>query len=167
MNGNYAKELALAVEAAHMAGRLIQERLARHGRTEFKSCPSDLVTEVDRQCELAITEVIGECFPSHAVVGEEHQANRPGNPGGEFTWYVDPLDGTTNFMFGLPLCSVSIALVRLGTPVLGVVHDPFRNQCQGFLKYFSILRCRAKRLIPSISAARETFHRVSVNAFSR
>jgi len=128
MNTHYDRELALAVRAAHEAGRLIRDRISRHLETHTKSCLSDLVTEVDRQCELAISAMIREHFPAHAVVGEEQQADQAGEPGGELTWYVDPLDGTTNFVFGVPLCSVSIALTRQGKPVLGVIYDPFRDE---------------------------------------
>lgn len=128
MNTTYNRELVLAVRAAHEAGRLIRDRISRHLETHTKSCLSDLVTEVDRQCELAITALIRSDFPAHAVVGEEQQADQTGEPGGEMTWYVDPLDGTTNFVFGIPLCSVSIALTRRGKPVLGVVYDPFREE---------------------------------------
>ncbi len=128
MNIPYEREQTLAVRAAHEAGRLIRDRICRHRETYTKSCMSDLVTEVDRQCELAITTMIQEAFPAHAIVGEEQQADRTGEPGGEMTWYVDPLDGTTNFVFGMPLCTVSIALTRLGKPVLGVVHEPFRDE---------------------------------------
>lgn len=128
MNTLYNQELELAVRAAHEAGRLIRDWFCRHRETHTKSCLSDLVTEVDRQCELAITAVLREHFPTHAVVGEEQQADQAGEPGGEMTWYVDPLDGTTNFVFGVPLCTVSIALTRSGKPVLGVVYEPFRDE---------------------------------------
>ncbi len=128
MNNNYQKELAIAIRAAREAGRLIRDKIYRHQITETKSCLSDLVTEVDRQAEACIVKLIKQHFPGHAVVGEEQEGNCAGEPGGAMTWYVDPLDGTTNFVFGVPFCAVSIALADHGIPVLGVVHDPLREE---------------------------------------
>lgn len=127
MTNRYRDELELAVQAAEKAGRLIREKINKHKVTEVKSCLSDLVTEVDRKSEDIIVGLIRDNFPAHSVVGEE-QGDMPGEPGGEMTWYVDPLDGTTNFVFGLHFCAVSIALADSGVPVLGVVHDPFREE---------------------------------------
>lgn len=121
-------ELEVAVQAAQEAGRLIKDKIYRHLITETKSCLSDLVTEVDRQAETGIARLIRRHFPGHAVVGEEQQGNCTGEPGGDVTWYIDPLDGTTNFVFGLPFCAVSIAMTEHGVPVLGVVHDPLREE---------------------------------------
>jgi len=128
MHKRYRDELDLAVRAAEKAGRLIRDKIYRHQVTETKSCLSDLVTEVDREAESCIIQLIQQHFPNHAVIGEEQQGNCPGEPGGTLTWYVDPLDGTTNFVFGVPFCAVSIALADRGVPVLGVVHDPMRQE---------------------------------------
>lgn len=130
LTNRYKDELQVAVQAAETAGKLIRERVNRHKITENKSCASDLVTEVDRQAEDIILQLIQTAFPTHTVMGEEHQSGREWLPGhGDSPiWYVDPLDGTTNFVFGLEFCSVSIALARRGIPVLGVVHDPFRQE---------------------------------------
>lgn len=128
MTNHYQKELSLAVRAAEKAGRLIRDKIYRHQVTETKSCLSDLVTEVDREAERCIVGLIQQQFPGYAVVGEEQQGNHPGEPGTAMTWYIDPLDGTTNFVFGLPFCAVSIALAKHGVPVLGVVHDPLREE---------------------------------------
>lgn len=125
---NYQEELSLAVKAASEAGRLIRDKIYRHQVTETKSCLSDLVTEVDREAEGCIVKLLKQHFPDHAIIGEEQQGNSVGAPGGTLTWYVDPLDGTTNFVFGIPFCAVSIALADQGMPVLGVVHDPLRDE---------------------------------------
>ncbi|SFR05090.1 inositol monophosphatase family protein [Desulfoscipio geothermicus] len=125
---SYNAELALAVRAAREAGRLIREKINRHRVTETKSCLSDLVTEVDRLAEEVTLHMIRDRFPEHTVVGEEEQAGRAWETGKNLTWFVDPLDGTTNFVFGLPFCAVSIALAHRGRPVLGVIHDPFREE---------------------------------------
>ncbi len=124
----YQDELQVAVRAAQEAGHLIKDKISCHTVTESKSCVSDLVTEVDRQAEEIILQAISSHFPAHSIVGEEQQGDRPLVPADILTWYVDPLDGTTNFVFGLQFCCVSIALAHQGVPVLGVIHDPFRQE---------------------------------------
>jgi myo-inositol-1(or 4)-monophosphatase len=85
----------------------------------------DLVTEVDRQSEAYLLESIAEKFPSHRVVAEE----TGGLEGSDHqVWYIDPLDGTTNFAHKLPIFSVSIAFADAGELSLGVVYDPMRDE---------------------------------------
>lgn len=128
MDNLYRQALAVARHAAEEAGKLIRNKIHRHRVTETKSCLSDLVTEVDRQSEDIIVKMIKHHFPGHVIVGEETwKPGRKQKPG-DMTWYIDPLDGTTNFVFGISLCAVSIALARDGRPLLGVVHDPFKEE---------------------------------------
>jgi len=113
--------LALARDAA-WAGAAVIERNARHvtgRRVAFtdKGSPIDLVTDVDREAEHGIVAILRRS--GLAVVAEEG-----GGETSETVWYVDPLDGTTNFAHGHPFCAVSIGLVRSGSPELGVVHAP-------------------------------------------
>lgn len=128
MSNHYQDELLLATEAAKTAGLLIKKKFNRHKITETKSCSSDLVTEVDRECEEIIVHLIQEHFPTHKVVGEEQYVDHDQITNTNPTWYIDPLDGTTNFVFGLTFCAISIALAYKGVPVLGVIHDPFRKE---------------------------------------
>jgi myo-inositol-1(or 4)-monophosphatase len=121
--------LALAAEAAQMAGGLLLER-ARAGRERevaSKSTPTDLVSEADLASQQAIREIVGERRPEDGFVGEEGGDQRTGGKTG-LDWVVDPLDGTVNFLFGIPQWSVSVA-VRDGAGVIaGAVYDPNRDE---------------------------------------
>ena len=123
--------LNTAVKAARKAGAIINRasldldlvNVSRKGHNDF-------VTEVDQAAEAAIVEVLLNAYPHHAVLGEE------GGQGGaaqspdrdEFTWIIDPLDGTTNFIHGFPQYAVSIALRHNGNITQAVVYDPTRNE---------------------------------------
>jgi myo-inositol-1(or 4)-monophosphatase len=126
----------VAFAAAARAGALIRARYREPHEVAFKS-ELDLVTEVDRQAEALILETITGAFPEHGIMAEESAA-RAGRDG--HLWIVDPLDGTTNFAHGYPQFSVSIALARDGELLLGVVHDPLRDET------FSALRGGGARL---------------------
>lgn len=118
--------LAIAVEAARSAGKLLREALGGDRRIAFKGSPTNLVTEMDRRAEALIVERLLQAFPDHAVLGEESGA-RAGRS--EYRWLIDPLDGTTNYAHGLPIFSVSVALERAGQVELGVVYDPNLDEC--------------------------------------
>jgi myo-inositol-1(or 4)-monophosphatase len=115
--------LQTAVEAARRAGQLIAEQYPTHRSVSYKG-HRDLVTETDIAAEEAILNLIRERFPDHAILSEE----TPGGVIGEgYTWVIDPLDGTSNYTHRLPIFSVSIALLRRGKPLIGVVYDPMRD----------------------------------------
>jgi myo-inositol-1(or 4)-monophosphatase len=86
----------------------------------------ELVTDADRAAEECVVGGLMSTFPEHAYLAEEGVLTPPGRPSNDsdFVWVVDPLDGTTNFVHGLPFYAVAIALVWRGTPVVGVVHAP-------------------------------------------
>jgi myo-inositol-1(or 4)-monophosphatase len=109
----------LARKAALEGGRVIREAGLSTGRVGEKG-PGDYVTQVDRAAEEAIVPVLKAGDPDAHVVGEEL-----GGYGGDRYWLVDPLDGTTNFVHGLPVVGVSVALVEGGIPTVGAVHAPF------------------------------------------
>jgi len=113
---------------AREAGALIMEYFHRGLKIEYKG-EADLVTAADRASEALIRERIGKQFPTHDVLGEEQGLN---DQGGEYRWYVDPLDGTTNFAHGYPVFCVSLALEQrsgsTATRVAGVVYDPTRDE---------------------------------------
>ena len=119
--------LNIAIKAARRAGTIINrasmdlERLsvARKG-------PRDYVTEVDRAAEESIVETLRAAYPDHAVLGEEFGLQGPDQA--EFQWIIDPLDGTTNFIHGLPNYAVSIALTQRGQVTQAVIYDPSRNE---------------------------------------
>jgi myo-inositol-1(or 4)-monophosphatase len=114
----------VALAAADRAGALLRARYGRRQQVAFKSA-IDLVTTVDREAEGLIVETIRRTFPDHGIVAEESPATAGR---GDYRWYVDPLDGTTNFAHGFPQFAVSIALEHAGEVVLGVVHDPLREE---------------------------------------
>jgi myo-inositol-1(or 4)-monophosphatase len=118
--------LAVAVEAARMAGGMLHER-ARHAAEHVtsKSTPTDLVSEADLASERAIRELLAARRPQDGFVGEEGGSTE-GASG--LSWVVDPLDGTVNFLFGIPQWCVSIAVRDREGTVAGAVYDPNRDE---------------------------------------
>jgi myo-inositol-1(or 4)-monophosphatase len=113
---------------AREAGALLLQYFHQKLKIEYKG-EADLVTAADRASETLIRERIGKQFPSHDVLGEEQGLS---DHGGEYRWYVDPLDGTTNFAHGYPVFCVSLALERRSAQstsrVSAVVYDPTRDE---------------------------------------
>jgi myo-inositol-1(or 4)-monophosphatase len=114
-----------AERIAREAGELLLGYVGRSLEVERKGVV-DLVTEADRASEERIVAEVRRVFPDHAILAEE--GGRQGAGSGPL-WVIDPLDGTTNFANGLPIWSVSIALMEDGVPVVGVVLDPSRGEC--------------------------------------
>jgi myo-inositol-1(or 4)-monophosphatase len=117
--------LKTAIEAARAAGQIIAEMYRRPVQVRSKGL-RDLVTEADLAAQDAIVERIRVRFPTHAILAEEGLGSLDAL--GETAWIIDPLDGTTNYAFKLPIFAVSIAVAHGGEPVLGVVYDPTRDQ---------------------------------------
>jgi myo-inositol-1(or 4)-monophosphatase len=119
----------VAAAAADEAARHLRNASGRQQRVEYKGA-IDLVTETDRAVEALLVERLRRAFPDHLIVGEEGSAGRPlAHPRpGQFAWYIDPLDGTTNFAHGHPQFAVSLGLARDGELLLGVVVDPLRGE---------------------------------------
>jgi myo-inositol-1(or 4)-monophosphatase len=117
-------ELEAALSAAKDAGEVLRKGFGWQHSVRYKG-EFDLVTEVDEQAEQVIRGILLGAFPAYGMLAEE---------GGAFVgeedarWIVDPLDGTTNYAHGLPIFCVSIALERAGKVVLGVIHDPMREE---------------------------------------
>lgn len=120
--------MEVAVDLAVEAGERIREAAGRVIRFEHKGV-IDLVTDTDRAVEEFATERLRREFPDHMIVGEEASAPRIARPeDGQYAWYLDPLDGTTNFAHGYPQYAFSLGLSRGSELVLGVVHDVTRRQ---------------------------------------
>lgn len=117
------KDLDIAVRAAEAAGAITLSRLGELSNPEIHAKePKDFVTEVDRQCEAAITAIILEAFPDDSLLCEEGTIN-DGCSGR--TWIIDPLDGTLNFIHAFPVFAISIALRSTdGDLLAGVVYQP-------------------------------------------
>ena len=121
-------ELAeLAQEAARTAGELLLERAAAGAELEVssKSTPTDLVSEADLASERAIRELLRQQRPDDGFVGEEG-GDEAGSSG--LSWVVDPLDGTINFLFGIPQWCVSVAVTDADGTVAGAIFDPNRGE---------------------------------------
>ena len=115
--------LDAAIEIAREAGALLMQYF-HHVRAESKG-EFDLITEADRASEHLIVQKLRYRFPGHGIVAEEGTGR---DSESEFRWYVDPLDGTTNFAHGFPMFNVTLALEHRGELVAGVIFDPLRDE---------------------------------------
>jgi myo-inositol-1(or 4)-monophosphatase len=120
--------LAIATDAALEAGALLRERFAagRERRIASKSTPTDPVSEADLASQRAIRALIAKRRPADAFLAEEEGADEAGSSG--LRWIVDPLDGTVNFLYGIPQWSVSVAVRDEHGVLAGVVHDPVAGE---------------------------------------
>jgi myo-inositol-1(or 4)-monophosphatase len=116
----------LAEQIAREAGAQLRLAFETDLRIETKSSPTDLVSEADVAAETLIRERLQEARPDDGLLGEEG-SDTVGTSG--LRWIVDPLDGTTNFLFGLPQWGVSIAVEDEQGMLAGVVYDPLRDEC--------------------------------------
>ncbi len=120
---------AYAVSIAGKAGDVLLSHFSRPLAVEFKDKgKKDPVTAADRASDDYLRSAIREKFPEHNIVSEEGEV--AGNSGSPFTWVLDPLDGTINFMNGLPLFAVSVGVLRDGRPVAGAVFTPVTHKAK-------------------------------------
>jgi myo-inositol-1(or 4)-monophosphatase len=119
-----ASYLETAIDIAREAGALLSTYFERRVGFELKG-DFDLVTVADRASERLVVERLRQHFPSHSIVAEEGGGHQ-GSSG--FRWYVDPLDGTTNFAHGYPIYNVTMGLEQDGEMLVGVVFDPTRQE---------------------------------------
>ncbi len=126
INKQANERLAVAKGAAQIGGRILVEKFGtlQQDQIAFKD-KGDYVTELDHRSEKAIIQHIREHYPHHSIYAEES-----GKAEGEkdYQWIIDPLDGTANYVQGIPLFSISIAFVEAGVIQLGVVYDPMREE---------------------------------------
>lgn len=115
----------IAIRAVRSAARVI---LRYYGRTDIlninQKSRNDFVTEVDRQAEQIIINELHGKFPNHGILAEESGQQS----GDEFVWIIDPLDGTTNYIHGIPQFAISVALQYRGRLEHGVIYDPLREE---------------------------------------
>jgi myo-inositol-1(or 4)-monophosphatase len=117
--------LNIAVGAARRAGEVIVRSLDRVGALVVsEKGRNDFVSEVDRAAEQAVIAAIRKAYPGHGILAEESGASA----GDDYTWVIDPLDGTTNFLHGFPQFAVSVACRHRGRAEVGVVLDPMRGE---------------------------------------
>lgn len=125
MERNEKEILQDLVCMAKEGGAILKGNYGNEQSIHFKG-EIDLVTDVDRQSEERIMEMIVKRFPGHSILTEESPPVEGDSP---FRWIIDPLDGTTNYAHGYPFFAVSIALERDGEVIAGVVFDPIREEC--------------------------------------
>jgi myo-inositol-1(or 4)-monophosphatase len=119
--------LRVCEEAVRTGGRVVQDWI---GRTDVrKKGPADLVTQADFASQEAVRQTVLGAFPEHCLLGEESVPGQSAPDRAEYRWIVDPLDGTTNFVHGVPHYCVSLALERNGELLVGAVFDPTRDEC--------------------------------------
>src|SRR6195256_653774 len=125
MNPNQIEDLVPSMESiAREAGSLLMDYFRQRVKIEYKG-DADLVTVADRKSEVLILERVRKQFPSHDVMGEEGARIESGS---DYKWYVDPLDGTTNFAHGFPVFCVSLGVHFRGRAAVGVIYDPTRDE---------------------------------------
>lgn len=126
---NERELLAVAVEAAHAAAAELGPRFGAAAEdVRTKTTPTDPVSEADMAAERAIREVLARRRPADAILGEEGGASGDAADGSGLRWVVDPLDGTVNFLFGIPAFGVSVACQQGQRQLAGVVLDPVRGE---------------------------------------
>ena len=138
--------LTIAIRAARNAGSLIIKHFDRADNLDVRAKGyNDLVSKVDREAEANIIDIIKRSYPDHGILAEESGID--GN--NEYQWIIDPLDGTTNYLHGLPHFAVSIALMHKGQPEQAVVYDPIRDELfkatQGQGSYLNNRRIRVSK----------------------
>lgn len=119
--------LDVCEEAARAAGLVLRNMLGtisvRHKKNAF-----DLLTEADIAAQKTIEEIVFQHFPEHGLIGEEGNLTQRSTKDAEFRWIVDPLDGTTNYVHGVPLFCTSIALAQRDKVLCGVVYNPMTEE---------------------------------------
>ena len=120
--------LALAEEAARLAGGLLAERFGAEVAVASKSTPTDLVSAADVAAEQAIRELLTQRRPEDELLGEEQGGSTAALEPGRVRWVFDPLDGTVNFLFGIPQWCVSVACEDEDGALAGVIFDPLRDE---------------------------------------
>lgn len=118
--------LRKAIEASRLAGEAIRHYSHQIDKLDVENkAHNDFVTKVDRESENLIVRLLQKAYPEHAFMGEEGGKQGVSS---DYEWVIDPLDGTTNFLYGIPQFSVSIALKHKGRLAVGVVYDPLRDE---------------------------------------
>jgi myo-inositol-1(or 4)-monophosphatase len=164
--------LETAVEIAREAGGLLANYFERRVPFETKG-EFDLVTEADRASERLVVERLRTHFPTHSIVAEEGGGHEGPS---EYRWFVDPLDGTTNFAHSFPIFNVTLGLERAGELIAGVVYDPTRQEMftaergsGAYLNHRRIHVSTAQRLADSLAStgfpSRKRHHNVNIHFY--
>jgi myo-inositol-1(or 4)-monophosphatase len=118
--------LEVAIQSAKIGGKVLLENFGKVTKKEIEvKSKNNFVTYVDRLSEEKIVQRILSTFPDHTIVAEESGGQKQNS---EYRWIIDPLDGTTNFIQGIPMFAVSIGLEKNGEMLLGVIYEPIRKE---------------------------------------
>jgi len=115
-----------ALSVARHTGRFLKENRERVGEVRMKSSSTDLVSDLDIRAQKRIIAGLRQYFPGDSFWGEESEEAMEGSA--HNLWVIDPIDGTTNFLYHLPFCAISVAYCIAGSPVMGVIHAPFLEE---------------------------------------
>ncbi len=119
--------LKIAIQAAKACGPMFKKTFGNApGVTSKNNDPANLVTETDKAIELKIRKMLNKNFPSHKIIGEEFSKDVVGKK--DFVWAIDPIDGTTNYIHGLPFCCISIGLWDGQGPLVAALYNPLLKQ---------------------------------------
>jgi len=144
---------AFLLELAAQSGDFLRPWFGRPDLAVEVKADQSPVTAADRGAEQLLRGLIGRKFPGHGIIGEELGSE---NPGAEFVWVLDPIDGTKSFIGGVPLWGTLIALVHQGVPVLGCIHQPILHQLMVGDAATTTLNGRAVRMRPMARLADAT-----------
>jgi histidinol phosphatase-like enzyme (inositol monophosphatase family) len=140
-------------ELAEKSGDFLRPLFGRTDLAVELKADQSPVTAADRGAEELLRRLIAKKFPDHGIIGEELGSE---NPGAEFVWVLDPVDGTKSFITGVPLWGTLIALVHRGAPVLGCIHQPILRQLMVGDGAATTLNGRAVRMRPAARLAEAT-----------
>jgi myo-inositol-1(or 4)-monophosphatase len=160
------KILEFTINLALRAGRILLSHSEQGMEVRSKSSEIDLVTEADLASERFIVETIRSRYPKHGILSEEEVEDKEDR---EFFWIIDPLDGTVNYAHGFPIFCVSLALQYRDDLILGVTHDPMRDETFTVVKNRgaslngdSLKVSRADRLVRSLVATGFPYKRATI-----
>ncbi len=124
MSADYTAQLAAAEAAARCAGAFLRQHFHELKQVD-ESLAHDIKLRLDKECQALIEAELAQRFPGYSVLGEEGC----GAGDARYEWIIDPIDGTVNYFYGIPIFCVSIALNVDGRPALGCVYDPMQDEC--------------------------------------
>ena len=110
------------------AGKYVLNSFEGEFEVSFKDRKNNLVTEIDKKSQLIIEKIIISNFPEHKIIGEEDQKDKKIEGISEYVWVIDPIDGTTNFVNGIPNFSISVAILKNSEPIAGAIWIPWPNK---------------------------------------
>lgn len=149
--------LKVAIAAAKDSGKIFKKYFGHPQHIKTKNGnPRDLVTDVDLAIEKQFRELINKKYPGHLVLGEEFGAPKT-IANNKLIWIIDPIDGTTNFTQGVPLCCISIALWDKNGPLVGVVYNPITNNLFSASKNRGAFKNGKRIHTSSVPAANKTY----------